>query len=163
VPFEDEFNRELFQVTNLPSGNYTLSINGVNAGEYTTAQLTRGINLASNPDTPQHRQSRKILELNRELFNQVALLRHVAWIEGRVLLSEGLDLLDDVACAKALEKWIRSPERKPGQKQRYAMYKKYKSTEKRDAIKEKIREIQDTVYTENQPHSHHYILRKKGV
>ena len=55
--FEDEFNQQSLTVNRLRPGRYALTIGETQVGEYTAAELERGINLATNPRTPQYVQA----------------------------------------------------------------------------------------------------------
>lgn len=57
VPFVEEFNQEILQVTGLGANTYKLKIGGVEVGKYTAQELAQGIDLALNPATPQNVQA----------------------------------------------------------------------------------------------------------
>ena len=44
--FVDALDQEMLKVANLTNGRYRLTIDGKTAGEFTSAQLAQGINLA---------------------------------------------------------------------------------------------------------------------
>lgn len=71
--FDAALNRQRLRVTGLPAGEHGLSIDGDQIGVYTAAELAAGVDLASNPATPQHRQATAILSLWREWR---ALVKH---------------------------------------------------------------------------------------
>jgi len=60
------FSREALQVVGLSSGNYRLTIDGVDVGNYSNVELAKGIELQGNSKTPQYQQSLKVAELNSQ-------------------------------------------------------------------------------------------------
>ncbi|MGE4489925.1 MAG: GDSL-type esterase/lipase family protein [Kiritimatiellales bacterium] len=60
--FSERFNQELLQVSDLARGTYQLKIDDHMVGKHTAEQLSDGINLAENSETPQYRQA---LAVNR--------------------------------------------------------------------------------------------------
>ncbi len=60
VPFMDDFNFELFKINNLTKGKYQLKIDNITVDEFSSAQLSEGVNLAEYQSTPQYRQAIKI-------------------------------------------------------------------------------------------------------
>ncbi len=72
VPFIQDFDQEMLQVKNLATGKYRLSIDGSEVGQYEATELSTGINLATNTNTPQFVQAFEIMksnELRRSLVN----------------------------------------------------------------------------------------------
>jgi formylglycine-generating enzyme required for sulfatase activity/lysophospholipase L1-like esterase len=64
VPFNADFNRELLSVKGLTPGQYRLTIDGQEAGSYTAEALASGLNLATNPATPQYKQALAVMATN---------------------------------------------------------------------------------------------------
>ncbi|MFT2008287.1 cellulase family glycosylhydrolase [Pontibacter sp. 13R65] len=60
VPFSQELNAELLQVAKLPKGDYTLTIDGVFISNYTSEELSKGVNLALKQNTPQYKQAMQV-------------------------------------------------------------------------------------------------------
>ena len=54
VPFQEELNRMILKVSDLPEGDHLLEIDGQEIGTYSAAELAAGINLATNRNTPQY-------------------------------------------------------------------------------------------------------------
>jgi hypothetical protein len=81
LPFVDDLNREIFQVTDLPSGIYQLTIDGRPIRMYSAAELTAGVNLAIETKTPQALQSQIIWQEYSKRQNLVFKLRTVACVE----------------------------------------------------------------------------------
>ncbi len=64
--FLPEYNKQMFSVKNLKPGKYELSIDGKNIGQYTSEELSEGINLAMNKNTPQYKQAQEVAKLCRQ-------------------------------------------------------------------------------------------------
>jgi lysophospholipase L1-like esterase len=63
VPFQEELNQEILQVSGLKPGRYELAIDDERVGEFSANRLAAGLNLADFPATPQLRQAREVLKL----------------------------------------------------------------------------------------------------
>jgi len=61
VPFQDELNQEMLQVSGLKPGVYSLAIDGEPVGVFSAEVLGAGINLAALSSTPQLRQAREVV------------------------------------------------------------------------------------------------------
>ena len=69
--FVDALDQEMLKVSNLTNGRYRLTIDGKTAGEFTSAQLAQGINLAVLP-TPMLEQARlvgRLTQIRGEVHN----------------------------------------------------------------------------------------------
>ena len=66
VPFQEELNREMLKVGGLAAGDYQLSIDGKGVRRYNATELSKGVNLALEQNTPQALQSAEALELMRQ-------------------------------------------------------------------------------------------------
>lgn len=89
IPFTDEFNTHILQVSKLKKGNYDLVIDNMTAGRFTSKQLQKGINLVLLQQTPQYKQSGKLLSL----FNQYLDIQR----EARIIRFVEFDFLKDSA------------------------------------------------------------------
>ena len=58
--------REVLQIEGLAPGPYELSIDDQMVGIYDSAHLRSGVNLDSNPKTPQHQQAQEVASLNKQ-------------------------------------------------------------------------------------------------
>ena len=88
VPFVQDLNQEILQVTGLAAGHYTLSIDDETPalGPYSSDALASGVNLATERTTPQYRQALAIaekVEKRRALVTE--RVRNLALIEHRLL------------------------------------------------------------------------------
>jgi len=81
VPFMNEMNVELLKVNGLVSGQYTLKIDNIPVGDFTAQLLNKGINLAGYANTPQYKQSEKVLKKFNELWDMEGRLRGMKFIE----------------------------------------------------------------------------------
>ncbi|QYY35949.1 SGNH/GDSL hydrolase family protein [Ruficoccus sp. ZRK36] len=66
IDFNEDLNREMLTVANLPAGSYTISIDGQPVGEacsWSAEELASGINLSTLDDTPQARQAAKVRDI----------------------------------------------------------------------------------------------------
>jgi hypothetical protein len=106
VPVTAELNRETLQVSGLSPGRYSLSIDGDGVGTYDQESLAKGISLAENFLTPQHRQARKVEALDEQRFALEKKLRVLAYVEGmlghRVVPGAPPDGFDYDAAARVL-------------------------------------------------------------
>jgi len=64
--FDAALNRQRLRVSGLPAGEHVLSIDGEPVGVHSAAEFAAGIDLATNPLTPQHRQAAAVLPLWQE-------------------------------------------------------------------------------------------------
>jgi hypothetical protein len=92
VGFDEEFNQEILQVKGLRKGEYLLSINGMDMGIYASEELKKGINLATNTNTPQYQQALLIAreELKRA-WKEQDRIRLFAAIEHDILRPRNVD------------------------------------------------------------------------
>lgn len=60
------YSLETLRVVGLEFGNYALSIDGVVVGTYTAIDLSAGIELQGNSNTPQYAQALQVAQLNKE-------------------------------------------------------------------------------------------------
>lgn len=82
VPFAQDLNRETLQVAGLAAGEYALTIDGAAVGRYSAAALARGVDLAGNPRTPQHRQAVEVLRLvQQHRLHVTETARNLALVE----------------------------------------------------------------------------------
>ncbi len=81
IDFQKEFNREILTITNLKEGRYALKIDGVKVGEYTSSELSLGVNLAENNKTPQYMHAKKIAKLCKKFREKASEYRSLFMIE----------------------------------------------------------------------------------
>lgn len=81
VPFTKDFNVQFLQVSGLKNGRYKLFIDCNEIGTFKEEQLSKGINLANYPATPQYKQAIKVRQVLDELWNIESSLRGIKFIE----------------------------------------------------------------------------------
>ena len=88
APVQEDLNRLELRITDLPAGNYTVTIDGESAGNVSADDLTKGWNLANAPG-PITKQSREVLRLvfaKNDMFfhrwREVQLFNFPDWAKG---------------------------------------------------------------------------------
>jgi lysophospholipase L1-like esterase len=79
VPFQQDLNREMLTVRNLPEGTYRLLIDDQPVAVFSATELGRGINLADHSNTPQYRQALEVKKINDARRALAGQLRSVAY------------------------------------------------------------------------------------
>jgi lysophospholipase L1-like esterase len=105
VPFTKELNQEILAVSGLGKGNFTLKIDGDDAGDFSSDQLKAGVNLAEDPKTPQYRQSAAATQISAERTAVGARLRDIA-AQKYGLSKAKIDVSDTVDVAKRMRDQI---------------------------------------------------------
>lgn len=162
VPFQNELNQEVLKVTGLAAGNYTLLIDDQPVAEYDAANLATGINLATNPKTPQYRQAVEVSQLNTkrhalesQRLRTIAAIHHSLGAQGKV------DLNDAQAVSKLLDEKLEKNKTSPQYeyfKGQVANYRKYKPTEQ--ATIQEVDQARTAMHQAAQPKTHHFVLRQ---
>jgi lysophospholipase L1-like esterase len=146
VPFMEEMNKEILQVSGL-KGNYRLLIDNEEIGTWSAGDFAKGINLAALTNTPQYQQALKIMYLNEERLEIEHRFRDYMWMEYTCF--GGTDLL--FACnreaLKELDKhldngWVRA---------KRDIYVKAMLPEVREAWVNEMDLLVSTIYKINQP------------
>lgn len=81
VPFKKDFNQETIQIQGLENGGYKLEINNQLIRTYASRELEAGVNLASEPETPQFKQAYHVLELCKYKGRIAQKLRDILMVE----------------------------------------------------------------------------------
>ena len=100
LPIVEDLNQEILKIENLPSGNYTLTIDATAVGQYSSTELSKGINLSMNTSTPQYKQSRHVYYLSVKRRAAELTLRELAGV--RWYLHSFSVNMDDLAAVKTL-------------------------------------------------------------
>ena len=163
VPFTAEFNTELLQISNLTQGKYQLYADGKAIGEFTSADLDKGINLALLK-TPSRRQAQKIFDQIAVIRSCFSCLRSVVQCD-RFALAQKADLKDPESCFKGVDKWyqIRFGNKKSGHQKYYAtVIKNYKKNKLlvNDTLKQ-LDEAYKKMHRVNRSVSYKIELKKK--
>jgi hypothetical protein len=85
IPFTNDLNQEVFQVTDLPAGNYDVQIDGKTVATSTAAELAAGVNMSENDKTPEYQQAFKAWRAYANLFYPYSHLRDIVWNEGALI------------------------------------------------------------------------------
>ena len=132
-------SRETFRVVGLKSGNYQLKIDGLSVGTYSHLQLSTGIELQENRQTPQYQQSLRIAGLNKERNDEAVRLVRDLWVERKVK-KFGIWEPDKKLSPKEFKKWEKE-------------FKKKVNT-----LKNRAEKFEDEIYRVNKPIPHTYEL-----
>lgn len=164
APVVAAFNNQILAFYMLDGGNWTLTIDGDEVCTASSAEWERGVNLAFNEKTPQHRQAMKVLEANRARAaraNEIEAARRR--IRHEMLLKMPQQKLDpskaedrEVYLAKALESmWW-----EPSKVQMKAAVREWNDLDRLldecDAAWPKVRALA-------KPVPHRYVLEKCGI
>ncbi|MGN6421371.1 MAG: SGNH/GDSL hydrolase family protein [Pseudobacter sp.] len=84
VPFTNDFNMEILLVRSLPKGTYRIFINDSTAGEFSSDQLAKGINLATL-NTAGTRQAQQVIDHCLKMKAVESDLRQLRHMEYRTL------------------------------------------------------------------------------
>jgi lysophospholipase L1-like esterase len=137
------YSNQKLTVRLLPKGKYRLSIDGTEVGQYTDAQLARGVELQGNEKTPQYQQALAVAMLNKQR-NEAAynpLRGQYAQLKGkRRDLQKAIDAGEGQLEEKkaAFETW------RAGQKAKVA------------ELLAAAKGLEDQIYQANQPKPHDY-------
>lgn len=146
IPWVKEFDQEIMQVSGLKGSAYLLKIDGQPIAEYTSAELAKGVNLATQKNTPQYRQALKIMDLNSRRKEIEAKFRNYMWIQYDFLDEKGL-LFDTTQVAT--DTITNNLEKNGWLKAKYGDYKAVKNG--KEALKAEMKQLVDKIYTINKP------------
>lgn len=166
VPVVERLNQQILKISHLQSGVYHLRINETAVGSFTSADLEKGINLATNSKTPQTAIAQKIAGLCQEHYTLGNTIRTLRRVEMKHL--QGVDLANRPAVEAALKKLIEEKQAQkndPGANSGY--YIKTAQTYLKEIQKEpdmhlRVRAIEEEIYTINQPRTYTYSLQRSS-
>jgi lysophospholipase L1-like esterase len=127
-------SRETFRVVGLEPGEYELRIDGKTVGVYDYRELAVGVELHSNPKTPQYAQAMKVALLNKGRNDEAVRPMRDLWWELKDRGEEGNTDSDE------FKEWRAEFERKVAE------------------LHEKAREFEDEIYGINKPRPYKYEL-----
>jgi len=163
VPFMAELNQQLLQVRNLAPGSYELLIDGASILSSSHTAFGRGINLASQTNTPQYVQAREVYQLvkRRDARERETLRAMAATLENLVYWDARkykFDLSDYDAVKKYLEggKMKKLIKRKRPMAEGYIAY-----WPQRDQVRQELDAMTDRIYAAAQPRKHVTEIRRK--
>jgi len=144
------FSLESLRVTGLPPGDYQLSIDGQEAGVYPQLDLGRGIELQSNPKTPQYQQSLGVAMINKERNEQAYKRIRDLWWAKKLMRATA-------------EKVAAEPANQKAKAELEQLNSQYKDIESQlHGLLAKAREYEARIYQANQPKWRHYEVRRKN-
>ncbi len=82
IDFNTNMNRQILKIKNLEKNRiYSVKIDGKTVGKYSSEELSNGINLAENTNTPQYWQAKKVLDLCEIWRDKYSKYRNFAYVE----------------------------------------------------------------------------------
>ncbi len=154
--FNDDINRQIFCVKNLPKGEYQLNIDGRVVGFYQSSQLSKGINLGENILTPQAEQARKVeqqIEIWRERTQRVRDLFGTEFIMG--VYNDNNSPQRNIEIAKS---WIEK--NKVSKVSRKSFFWYIENRNNKDKFQQQANNALKKAYELAQPKQHKYTLTK---
>ena len=157
IPFMEEFNQEVLRVRRLPEGDYRLVIDGQPVADFSSGELSEGINMAELTNTPQYRQASEVMYLNEERFEIEKHLREYVWMEYNMF--KGTDQLfkDDW---KSLEMIEKEAKRNPFVAYSSYWFNKSVSPRIREVWQKQMSDLVEAIYTINKPVRRHITIEK---
>lgn len=157
IPFMKAFDNELLVVKNLSAAKYVLKIDGQKIGVWSSADLSNGINLAEQKNTPEYQQASAIMELNEERWNIEKGTRDYLWVEYSFLQDKGMLFKDDMA---ALDTVRAGAATNPFVRGNMGAYIAGHNKSVRDVWKQEMKLIVDKIYSINKPVNHVITIEK---
>ncbi|MCK4888077.1 MAG: SGNH/GDSL hydrolase family protein [Planctomycetes bacterium] len=162
VPFTEQLNQQILQITNLPPAKYEILIAGQVIDTVSEKQLALGINLAENTNTPMYKQALEVAKLNQQRWaKEKDIIRNIIAKEFYAA-KQGVDRNDFEAMKAHL---LKDLEKNKG-KQSYDWIKSgidsyIENKPNIDKVKKEIAELAAQMYEKNKPVMYDYIIRKK--
>lgn len=157
IPFMKEFNREMLAVKGLQKGRYELAIDGQQIGLWTAQELSNGINLAAQTNTPQYRQAMAVMYLNEERWEIERRLRVYYWYQFDIFRDKGLLFADNEVAMDTLmsvaKENVFARGLLPG-------YLKSMHPGVREAWHKEMKLLTDQIYTINKPRKHRINIKQ---
>ncbi|WP_282035998.1 SGNH/GDSL hydrolase family protein [Saccharicrinis aurantiacus] len=159
IPFLDELNQELLTISNLKQGNYTLDIDGIYIGTFSSDELKNGINLATNENTPQYKQASKVLKLCTQYHKTMGKLRTLAFIDYRML-----NEYTGPNTAKRKQSYLQAKLDADIGKSWHAWNTKnvnryFELLPQKEALINEVNELRNQIYKSNLPLKHNYVIK----
>jgi len=161
VPFEQDLDQEMLTVRLKQPGTYRLLVDDKPVGDYSSEQLSAGVNLALNAATPQFAQAqalhatverRRGLEIRLRSFAQIRMM----------LLRANVDEADEAAVQAYFADFL-SKNQVNGAPNPYfkGQFDNYLKTDpEREQLKSQIDQLTTQLWEQNKPVAHHYELRR---
>ncbi|KAA8484724.1 aryl-phospho-beta-D-glucosidase BglC (GH1 family) [Arcticibacter tournemirensis] len=165
VPFAEELNVQLLKVNALAEGKYTLTIDGVFIGNFTSQQLANGLNIAGIKSTPQYKQALKVMQQAIQYRNVQRKLRDLKFIEFSYL-PEKLWNADFTEIKKFSENYLAflqsaNDARYPAMKTQFDAYLDKKPEEKE--LEQQAIALPDSIFAASKLTEHTYQISKADL
>ena len=160
IPFTEDLNQEILQISNLKEGSYQLYIDKILVASLNSLQLSEGINLALNTATPQYRQSLEVMKLCNEYQSVQGILRNISYIEIKNMSGYKGDIHNFETIQEFITQKI-AVTTQPYTRSSLAQYLINKPKQHFSTIQ--LKEIRDKVYQANIPVSHFFELIKNNT
>ena len=157
VPFQEEFNQEILQVTKLDKGEYRLEIDGIFIDKLTSEELAEGVNLAAYVNTPQYLQASSVMYMNEERFDVEKRLREYVWMHAEMFKNTDHIWVDDY---KGLEKISKEAHGNGFVDMSLYWYRKSYFPEIRQVWQNYMDMLVETIYTVNKPVTRKFVLER---
>ncbi len=156
----EELTQQILKVKKLKKGHYNLFIDDDLIGVYSYKDLSNGINLSLNENTPQYKQAQNVYDLCFEYNKIGSELRTVPLTDYRTLRDyKGPNTLE--AKRKALFEKAESQKDKPWYGYAKKMARKYfEVLPKQDSLWGALNKVRKEIYSNNRPVKHVYRLVK---
>ena len=160
VPFEGQFNQEIVKVSGLKKGTYELKIDQSSIGEYSAEELTKGVDIAENPATPQYQQSEAVTKINTDRTRVGAKIRDEVAVKYPLSRANDDDFDHDVLL-KRLQAQVAAAKTRDTANNRVLAKRARKDTEEPGKLDAEYEELMSAMYKAAQPRSHHFALVRK--
>lgn len=156
IHFTKDYNRQIIKVMNLQEGIYNLFIDGKMIGKHSSENLSKGINIGNNPNTPQNKQAVEVEKAAIAFRDYCVELREIDAVE----LWRKLYQFDTIEAriAKVEEDLKENKIKRPYIKERAMLYKERKL--KQAEMFAKSRSLFDEIYKVATPKKHTFELKK---
>lgn len=157
VPFMQEMNREILQVSGL-KGMYRLLIDEEEIGIWSDEDFSKGINLAALTNAPQYQQALAMMYLNEERWEIERRFRDYIWVQYMFFRDMGLLFADNREAIKVMNEnlnkngWLRA---------RHDLYSKAMFPEIREIWINEMKLLVEKIYEINKPLKRKYSLIKQ--
>ena len=161
IPFQEEFNREMLQVTGLKKDAlYSLCFDGAEVARFTGAEFAAGVNLALL-DTPQQRQAAAVMYLNEERLMAERRLVEYRWVRNEYIRKYGM--LDREYEPDVQQKLLETSKKDFFLGISYNWYKQARDPRIRKVWEDQVRSLTDSIYRINRPEKHRICIEKTGA
>ncbi len=141
-------SREALEIHGLPAGRYSLKIDGEEVGQYYVAALERHIELQGNPKTPQYQQALEVATLNKQRNEGPIGALRGEWSKFQGYARKKREAEASPDNAQLQEQLAQAEAQIAGMDERVAQ------------ANAAAQEIEDQIFTINQPPSRRYVLHK---